>query len=108
MSNSAWCDLISKDGILKLNDKCPSPKCNCQKVIIFTPHQYMLAGGSIECKLQKTFRGTQTAGKKFLKPTINATAPFIGMALVPKQRVQKLDRQRIIFQNQFQEVKIYH
>ena len=41
MSNSAWCDLNSKGKILKLHDKCPSRKCNCQKVITFTPHQYI-------------------------------------------------------------------
>ena len=44
MTNSAWCDLNSKGIILKLNDKCPNPKCNCQKIITFTPHQYMLGG----------------------------------------------------------------
>ena len=52
MSNSAWCDLNLKGDLLKLHDKCPNPKCNCQKVITFTPHQYMLEGGSIKSKLQ--------------------------------------------------------
>ena len=61
MSNSAWTDLNSKGNILKLHDKCPNPKCGCQKIITFTPHQYMLEGGSIKSKLQKFFRGTQTA-----------------------------------------------
>ena len=45
MSNSAWCYLNGKGDILKLHDKCPNPKCNCQKVITFTPHHYMLEGG---------------------------------------------------------------
>ena len=58
MSNSAWTDLNSKGNILKLHDKCPNPKCNCQKLITFTPNQYMLEGGSIKSKLQKFFRGT--------------------------------------------------
>ena len=31
MSNSAWTDLNSKGNILKLHDKCPNPKCGCQK-----------------------------------------------------------------------------
>ena len=61
MSNSAWTDLNSKGKILKLHDKCPNPKCGCQKIITFTPHQYMLVGGSIENKLQKIFRGTKKA-----------------------------------------------
>ena len=68
MSNSAWTDLNSKGNILKLHDKCPNPKCGCQKIITFTPHQYILEGGSIKSKLQKIFRGTQTAWNKFIKP----------------------------------------
>ena len=87
MSNSAWCDLNSKGDILKLHDECPNAKCNCQKVIIFTTHQYMLEDGSIKSKLQKSFKGTQTAWNKFLKPAINATAPFIGI-----QRKRKILR----------------
>ena len=38
MSNSACCDLNSKGSVIKLQDKCPNPECNCQKVITFTPH----------------------------------------------------------------------
>ena len=86
MSNSAWTDLNSKGNILKLHDKCPNPKCGCQKIITFTPHQYMLEGGSIEKKLEKKFRGTQTAGNKFLKPAVNVAAPFIGMAVSAKTK----------------------
>ena len=51
MSKSAWCDLNSKGNILKLHDKCSDPKYNCQKVITFTPDQYMPDGGSIKSKL---------------------------------------------------------
>ena len=90
MSNSAWCDLNSKGDILKLHDKCPNPKCNCQKVITFTPHQYMLEGGAIRSELQKIPKGTQTAWNKFLKPAINATAPFIGMAVSAKIKNPKV------------------
>ena len=39
MSNSAWCDLNNKGDLLKLPDKCRNPKCNCQKITTFTPHQ---------------------------------------------------------------------
>ena len=84
MSNSARTDLKSKGNMLKLHDKCPNSKCGCQKFITFTPHQYMLEGGSIKSKLQKIFRGKQTAWNKFLKPAINATAPIIGMAVSAK------------------------
>ena len=90
MSNSAWSDVNSKGNILKLHDKCPNPKCGCQKIITFTQHQYMLDGGSIKSKLQKMFKVTQTAWNKFLKPAINATAPFIGMAVSAKTKNPKI------------------
>ena len=90
MSNQAWTDLNSQGNILKLHDKCLNPKCGCQKIITFTPRQYMLEGGSIRSKLQKIFRGTKTAWDKFLKPAINATAPFIGMAVSAKSRNPKV------------------
>ena len=60
------------------------------KIITFTPHQYMLEGGSIKSKLQKIFKGTQTVWNKFLKPAINATAPFIGMAVSAKTKNPKV------------------
>ena len=90
LSNTALTDLNKNCNILKLHDKCPNPKCNCQKIITFTPHQYMLEGGSIKSKLQKIFKGTQTAWNKFLKPAINATAPFIGMAASAKTKNPKV------------------
>ena len=90
LSNSAWTDLNSKGNILKLHDKCPNPKCGCQKIISFTPHQYMLEGGLIKSKLQKVFKGTQTAWNNFLKPAIIATAPFIEMAVSAKTKNPKV------------------
>ena len=90
MSNSAWTDLNSQGNILKLHDKCPNPKCNCQKIITFTTHQYMLEDGSIKSKLQKMFKGTQTAWNKFLKPAVNVAAPFIGMAVGAKTKNPKV------------------
>ena len=90
MSNSAWNDLNSKCNILKLHDKCPNSKCGCQKIITFTPHQYMVEGGSIKSKLQKVFGGTQTSWNKYLKPAVNVAAPFIGMALGAKTKNPKI------------------
>ena len=60
------------------------------EIITFTPHQYMLEDGSIKCKLQKIFKGTQTAWNKFLKPAINITAPIIGMAVSAKTKNPKV------------------
>ena len=90
MSNSAWTDLYSKGNILKLHDKYPNPKCGCQKIITFTPHQYMLEGGSIKSKLQKIFKGTQSAWNKFLKPALNMASPYIGMAVSAKTKNPKI------------------
>ena len=86
MSNNAWCDLNKDRTVLKLHDMCHNPKCNCQKQITFTPRQFQMEGGSIKSKLEKISRGTQTAWSKFLKPAINATAPFIGMAVSAKTK----------------------
>ena len=90
ISNSAWTDLNSQGNVLKLHDKCPNPKCNCQKIITFTPQQYMLEGSSIKSKLQKIFKGAQAAWNKFLKPAVNVAAPFIGMAVGAKTKTPKV------------------
>ena len=90
MSNSAWTDLNSQGNLLKLHDKCPNPKCGCQKIITFTPHQYMLEGGSIKSKLQKIFKGTQTAWNKFSKPALNMASPYIGMAVSARTKNPKI------------------
>ena len=90
MSNSAWSDSNSKGNLLKLQDKCLNPKCECQKIITFTAHQCMLEGGSIKSKLQKFFRETQTTWNIFLKPAIKATSPFIGMAVSAKTKKPKV------------------
>ena len=86
MSNSAWTDLNSKGTMLKLHDKCPNPKCGCQKIITFTPHQYMLEGGSIKRKLQKIFRGTKKAWDSFIKPGLKMTTPLIAAAVASKTK----------------------
>ena len=91
MSNSAWCDLNENCTVLKLHDFCHNPKCKCQKQITFTPNQFQLEGGSIKSKLQKNiFKGTQSTRNKFLKPAINATAPFVGMAVSAKTKNPKI------------------
>ena len=68
----------------------PILNVDAKKIITFTPHQYMLEGGSIKSKLRKIFRGTQTAWKKFLKPAVNVAAPFIEMAVSAKTKNPKV------------------
>ena len=55
-----------------------------------TPRQFMLDGGSIKGKLQKLFRGTQPARKKFFEPPVNVAAPFIGMVVSAKTKNPKV------------------
>ena len=40
--------------------------------------------------MKKTFKGSQTAWKKFLKPAVNVAAPFIGMAVGAKAKNPKV------------------
>ena len=86
MSKTAWTDLNSKGNLLKLYDKCPTPKCGCQKIITFTPHQYMLEGGSIRSKLQKIFRGTEKAWDSFNEPGLKKATPLISAAVAAKTK----------------------
>ena len=90
MSNSARCDFDKVCTILKLHDKCHNPKWNCQKQINFTPKQFQLEDVSNKSKLQKFFKGTQTAWYKFLKSVVNVAAPFIGMAVIAKTKNPKV------------------
>ena len=90
MSNSAWCDLNSKGNILKLHDKCHNPKCNCQKLITFTPHQHMLEGNGFKNTMGKMFEGSQTAWNKLLKHAVSTLAPTIGMSVRAKTENPKV------------------
>ena len=86
MSNSAWTDLKGKGNMLKLHDKCLNPDCGCQKIVIFTPNQFMLEGGSIKSKLHKNFKGTQTAWNKFIRPGLKMATPLISAAVAAKTK----------------------
>ena len=46
----------------------------------------MLWGGSFKSKLQKTFRGTQTAWNKFLKPGSKMATPLISATIAAKTK----------------------
>ena len=56
------------------------------KMITFTPNQFQLEGGSIKSRLQKIFRGTQTAWNKFIKPGLKMATPLISAAVAAKTR----------------------
>ena len=61
-----------------------NPECGCQKIITFTPHQYMLEGGSIKSKIQKILKGTQTAWNIFIKPGLKMATPLLSAAVAAK------------------------
>ena len=84
MSSSAWTDSNKKGNILKLHDKCPNPKYNCQKIINFMPLQNMLEGGSVKSKLRKSFRGTKKTWDSFIKPGLKKATPLISAATATK------------------------
>ena len=86
MSISAWFDLKSKCIILNLHDKCPNPKCICQKVVTFTPDQYMLEGGLISGKLKSFLRGTKKAWNSFIKPGFKMATPLISAVVAAKTK----------------------
>ena len=65
ISISAWCDLNRKGNFLKLPDFCPNSKCKRHKRIKTAPRQFVLEGNGFEIKMEKIFKGTEKAGKKF-------------------------------------------
>ena len=52
----------------------------------FTLKQFQLEGGSIKSRLQKIFKGTQTAGNKFLKTGIKLATPLISANIAAKTK----------------------
>ena len=86
LSNTAWCDLNSKSDLLKLHDKCANSKCSCQKMITLTPRQLQMEGSGFKSKLQKNFKGTQSAWNKFSNHAVNVAAPFTDMAVGAKTK----------------------
>ena len=55
-------------------------------MVTFTPNQLQLEGGLIKSKLQKKFRGTQTAWNKFLKPALKIATPSISAGVAMKTK----------------------
>ena len=69
-----------------MHDESPNPKCNCQRIITFTPHQYTQKGGSIKRKLQKKFKGTKKTWDSFNKPGLKMATPLISAVLAAKTK----------------------
>ena len=86
ISNSARCDSNSKGNILKLHDKCPNAKCNCQEIISSTTHQYTLPGELIKNKLQKNFKRTKKACDSFIRTGLKMATALISAAVAAKAK----------------------
>ena len=86
MSNSAWCVLKSKRNLVELHDKCPNPKCTCQKMITFTPDLYLLEGGSNKNKCKSIFKGIKKAWDSFIKPSLKMATPLTSAAEAAKTK----------------------
>ena len=77
MSNSAWCYLKKDCTVLKVHDMCHKPKCNCQKQITFTPHQFRLEGNGYTNTMEKMFKGTEKKWNNFNKLGWKIASPNI-------------------------------
>ena len=76
--------------------------------LLLLPIQFQLEGGSIKSKLQKNFKGSQTAWNKFLKPALNIASPYIGMAVSARTKNPQIGQATSDILNQYQVVRFYH
>ena len=83
MSKSAWCDLSSRGGILKLPDLCPGFKIKRQKQITFSSRQFHLESAGYKIKLQKVIQFTRAA-RTIFQNRAKTQKLLIGVALAAK------------------------
>ena len=82
MSNTEWCDVHNKTP--KLLDFSHILKCKYQKQITFTPKQFQLEEAGFKNKVEKTFKGTQTAWNK--SPRLRQQLPLLEWLRLQNQR----------------------
>ena len=68
MSTSAWCDVNSKDDILKYHDLGHEPECNNQKQITSTPKQFQLGGPGFKKTMKKFLKVLKKDGRNSVNP----------------------------------------
>ena len=86
MSNSAWCDLNSKGGLLKLRDHCNNPKCKCQMQISFSPRHFQLEGSCFKKTMRNIFKGTERMWNSFIKPGLKIATPNFWASVAAKTK----------------------
>ena len=92
MSRSAWCVLNSEGKIFELHNKCLNPKCNCQKVITITPHQYMLKLDHLKVKFKKFSAEHKLLETNFLSQLSMSQHHSLLWIKVLEPKIQKLDK----------------
>ena len=65
---------------------CANFKCNCHKQKTLTARHFELKSEWFESKLQKILKGTQITWYKFLKPAVNISDRFFGVAVGPQTK----------------------
>ena len=80
MPNGLWCNLNSIGFIMKLHDKWPNVKLNCQKNR-FLPRHHQPQGAGFEKNTQKKIWRNSNCWNKFQKPALKKTTPVIGRAV---------------------------
>ena len=58
--------------------------------ITFTPREFQMDGARFEKRMKKTFKSSEKAWSKFLKPTVNILASLMGMAVGAKAKTLRL------------------
>ena len=65
---------------------CHNSKGKCQKQITFSPNQFQLEGAGFKNTMEKNFKGSQAAWKKFLKPALKTGTPNISAGAAAKTK----------------------
>ena len=86
MSISAWCDLKKHCTVLKLQDICHNPECNCEKQITFTPNQFQSKGSGVKNTMKKIFKGTEKMWNNSIKPGLKIASPIISAGVAAKTK----------------------
>ena len=84
LSKRVRCDSSSKRDISTLHVVYLIIKCKCQKPVTVTLTLFPLDSSGFENKVKNTFKGTQKAWDKFMKPGLNTTSRPISAAVGSK------------------------
>ena len=61
-------------------------KCNCQKLITFTPRQFQLEGNRIKSTIKIFFEGTEKLWNTFFKPGLKIASPIVSAGVRAKTK----------------------